>query len=317
MSTTPLRTAESPGEQAEAISLELRPNEALTLDLKCGRILAYAIYGSTDLSAPTIFLFHGMPGSRICGRSFEDKCIKTGARLVTIDRPGCGNSTFAPRTLAQWPEDALALADHLGIETFSVVGASGGAPFALACARYIPATRLSRTMLVCGIGPVESVGWMPWALMQLAPWAIKLFATYFLLPGLLGPYIDKDASQLKSLIESQCITPEEKAQIATQDGKRGLDDAVLQYLEAFKQGSEGAMHDGRLLSSAWGFRVEEIVGQRVRLVHGDQDTHAPLSMAKWVDRRLGGGRLKVVEGGTHFTVWEECGEDIFAWSAGI
>jgi pimeloyl-ACP methyl ester carboxylesterase len=317
MSSTSPRADTTSKVAPKPVSPNLKPNETLNLDLKSGRSLGYAIYNSKLPSAPTIFLFHGMPGSRICGRSFHDTCLKVGARLITIDRPGCGNSTFAPRTLVQWPEDVLALADHLEIDTFSIVGASGGAPFALACARYLPATRLLRTALVCGIGPVESLGWMPWALMRVAPWAIKLFAMRFLLPRLLGPYIDKNAAQLKSLIVSQCTTAEEKAQIATEEGKQGLDDAVLQHLEAFKQGSQGAMHDGLLLSSDWGFRVEDIVGERVWLVHGDQDTHAPLPMAKWVDEKLGGGRLKALEGGTHFTIWKECGEEIFTWTAGM
>jgi pimeloyl-ACP methyl ester carboxylesterase len=317
MSSTFLHVDTTSKVAPEPASPNLEPNETLTLDLKSGRTLGYATYGSKLPSSPTIFLFHGMPGSRICGRSFHETNLKVGARLITIDRPGCGNSTFAPRTLVQWPEDVLALADHLEIDTFSIVGASGGAPFALACARYIPAMRLLRTTVVCGIGPVESLGWIPWALMRVAPWAINMFATRFLLPRLLGPYIDKNAAQLKSLIVSQCTTPEEKAQIATEEGESGLDDAVLQHLEAFKQGSQGAMHDGMLLSCDWGFRVEDIVGERVWLVHGDQDTHAPLSMAQWVDEKLGGGRLKVLEGGTHFTIWKECGEKIFRWNAGV
>jgi len=316
MSGTTTYIERTPHIPADAASPKLKHNETLTLNLESGRTLGYATYGSTLPSAPTIFLLHGMPGSRICGRSFHDACLKVGARLITIDRPGCGNSTFAPRTLIQWPEDVLALADHLEIDTFSIIGASSGASFALACACYLPATRLLRTMLVCGIGPVESLGWIPWALMRVAPWAIRLFAVHFLLPRLLGPYIDKNAEQLKDLIESQCTTLEEKEQVATEEGQKGLDDTVLQYVEAFKQGRQGPMHDGLLLSSGWGFRVEDINGDRVRVIHGDQDTHAPLSMAKWVDGKLGGGRLQVLEGVTHFTIWKKCGEEVFSWAAG-
>ncbi|KAF2823440.1 alpha/beta-hydrolase [Ophiobolus disseminans] len=307
-----------PTHPPDPTKLTLNPNETLTLTLADGRTLSYATHGSTTSSAPVIFLFHGMPGSRICGRSFDSVCQKVGARLICPDRPGCGSSTFAPRTLAQWPEDVLALADHLLIQKFSIVGASGGAPFALAFARYIPKERLQRTTLVCGIGPTESLPYLNWRLMGLTSFLLKHFATHFLIPALLGPYINKDAAGLKRTLEDQCTTPKEKALIS-ENGEDGtsLDDAVLQYLEAFKQGSRGCVHDGGLLAREWGFRVDGIDGERVWLVHGDRDTHAPVAMARWVDGRLGGGRLRVVQGGTHFTVWKECGEEVFRWTAGL
>jgi hypothetical protein len=50
-------------------------------------------------------------------------------------------------------------------------------------------------------------------------------------------------------------------------------------------------------------------------VHGDQDAQAPLKVAQWIDERLGGGRLKILEGKTHFTIWKEHSEEIFRQSA--
>ena len=313
-SSTPLPPSHPPN----PTNLLLRPTESRTLPLPSTRTLGYATYGSTLPSAPTIFLFHGLPGSRICGRAFDLLCQKLNIRLITIDRPGCGLSSFSDRKLVDWPNDVVALANHLGIETFGIVGASGGAPYAMACARYISKQRLVRTVIVCGIGPIESVPWLSWRIMGLTPFLLKGFATWFLLPALLGPYIGKDAAGLKRVLEDQCTTPEEKAIIATDaEDDRSLDDAVCQYLEAFKQGPRGCMHDGSILSSEWGFKVEEIDGERVWLVHGDRDTHAPVAMARWVDGKLGGGRLRVVEGGTHFTIWRDVGEEIFGWCAGL
>lgn len=56
-----------------------------------------------------------------------------------------------------WPEDISQLADALEIGTFAVLGASGGGPYAAACAYKIP-QRLTATAIVCGMGPAEAPG---------------------------------------------------------------------------------------------------------------------------------------------------------------
>ncbi|KAF2684815.1 alpha/beta-hydrolase [Lentithecium fluviatile CBS 122367] len=298
------------------------PTEDLTHTLPDNRTLSYATYGSASPSAPTMFLFHGMPGSRLCGRNWDKLCQRLPARLIALDRPGCGLSTPGDRGLKEWPQDVLSLADHLGIERFSVVGASGGGPFALACARWIPRERLRGATVVCGIGPVEAlldtVPVLSWRFGGLTPWVLKLAARYVVLPSILAPYGTKDPSQLKRVLEDQCVTPEEKALIAPSGDSESwgsLDDSVAQFLEAFKQGSVGAMQDGTVLCRDWGFDLKEVDSGKVWLVHGDHDRTAPVEVARWMDERLGGGRLKVLEGKTHFTIWKDHSEEIFRQSA--
>lgn len=301
--------------------LELKLNESQTFNLPDTRILSYATYGSTNLSDPVVFLFHGLPGSRICGRGWDKLCQKLGARLITIDRPGYGLSTLANRRLVDWPSDVVALADHLQIERFSIIGASGGGPFALACARFIPAQRLRSTTVVCGIGSLESVldttPYLSWRLGGLTHWTLSFIARYFIFPSVMRPYLTKDPSVLKRVLEDQCTTPEEKAIIHDTTSATNLDDAVVQYLEAFRQGTGGCKLDGVALTSEWGFNLKDVDGERVWLVHGDQDAVAPVANARWIDERLGGGRLTVLEGKTHFTIWKEGDEDIFRRSAGL
>jgi pimeloyl-ACP methyl ester carboxylesterase len=293
--------------------LTLKPNECQTHTLPDNRTLGFATYGSTDPSHPVIFLFHGMPGCRIDGRSFDKLCQRIGARLITIDRPGNGLSTLADRRLVDWPADVVSLADHLGIEKFSIVGASGGGPYALACARFVPKERLRSTTVVCGIGPVESL--VPWRLFGLVPWLLRIVARYMILPSIVKPYLTKDPAQLKRVLEGQMKTEEEKAFANDPTRDTNLDDVVASLLETFKQGTGGVMQDGTVLSSDWGFDLREVEGERVRLVHGDQDRTAPLKMAQYIDKQLGGGRLQVLEGQTHFTIWRDHTEDIFRRSA--
>ncbi|KAF1846397.1 alpha/beta-hydrolase [Cucurbitaria berberidis CBS 394.84] len=309
-----------PSSPPDPAKLILRPEECQTLTLPDKRNLGFAAYGSTTLSDPVIFLFHGLPGCRLVGRGWNKLCKTIGARLITIDRPGCGLSTLAERGLTEWPEDVVSLADHLGIRRFSVVGASGGGPFALACARFIPKERLRGTTVVCGIGSMESlpdtVPYLSWQLMGITPWALKLVARYVILPSLVRPYLTRDPSRLKRVLEDQCTTPEEKAQIMEDDdSETNLDDAVAGLLEAFKQGTGGCMLDGTVLASNWGFDLGDVDSDKVWLVHGDQDIQAPLKMMQWIHERLGGGRLRVLEGKTHFTIWKDHSEEIFRQSA--
>ena len=56
-------------------------------------------------------------------------------RLVGVDRPGMGRSSFKlRRRFLDWPDEVAELADRLGLNRFAVVGFSGGGPYAAACA---------------------------------------------------------------------------------------------------------------------------------------------------------------------------------------
>jgi pimeloyl-ACP methyl ester carboxylesterase len=306
-STLPPRVPPSPSK------LKLQPHESLTYALSSARTLGYAVYGSTSPASRVIFFFHGMPGSRICGRSWNKLCHRLDVRLICIDRPGYGLSTPSTRCLTDWPSDVLSLADHLHIDKFSVIGGSAGGPFALACARFIPSTRLRGTTVVCGIGPLDAIVPFGW---RWAKWLVGVIARHLVLPRVLAPYANQDSQGLKRVLEDQCVTEEEKAFIYQEAKEGDLDDAVVQFLEAFRQGDGGARLDGKILTSDWGFDVGEVKNkEKVWLLHGDQDRIAPLGYAEWIDGRLGGGRLKVLKGMTHSTIWKEGEEEIFRQSA--
>jgi pimeloyl-ACP methyl ester carboxylesterase len=104
-----------------------------TMSLPDGRTVGYADYGTSDQTA--VLWCHGGPGSRLEPEALAPAARAAGLRIVGIDRPGYGDSTPVPgRTIGQWVPDALALADHLGIEHFATVGVSTGGAYALALA---------------------------------------------------------------------------------------------------------------------------------------------------------------------------------------
>jgi len=73
------------------------------ITLKDGRKLAYAEYG--EPAGKPVFFFHGTPGSHFFHPP-DGITQKMGVRLITVDRPGYGLSTFLPkRRILDWPGD--------------------------------------------------------------------------------------------------------------------------------------------------------------------------------------------------------------------
>ena len=125
-----------------------------TLTLSDGRTLGFAEWG--DQAGTPVFHFHGSSSSRL--EHPIDPGSLDGVRLVTLDRPGHGLSDFqAGRRLLDWPTDVVALADHLGIDSFGVSGWSFGGPYAMACARLIP-DRLTGVALISSFAPYDRLG---------------------------------------------------------------------------------------------------------------------------------------------------------------
>ena len=124
------------------------------IKLKDERLLGYSEYGALD--GKPVFYFHGHPGSRRDWSAYDsgNAAAELQARVIAVDRPGHGLSDFKPRrTIPDWPDDVTELAEALNVGRFAVLGASGGGPYAAACAFKIP-QRLAATAIVCGMGPV-------------------------------------------------------------------------------------------------------------------------------------------------------------------
>lgn len=118
----------------------------LTCRLPDGRTLGYAEFGCPN--GRPLMWFHGFPMSRLDGWAADRIARRRGIRVIAPDRPGFGLSTFQPsRRIVDWPADVKALADHIGIKRFAVLGLSGGGPYAVACAYALP----KQTMTACGV----------------------------------------------------------------------------------------------------------------------------------------------------------------------
>jgi pimeloyl-ACP methyl ester carboxylesterase len=132
------------------------PRTDADIQLSGKRLLAYAEYG--DPGGVPVFLFHGLPGSRLAWGLLPDNPFPPGLRIVAPDRPGYGRSDPNPyHTLLDWANDVTQLADALAIDTFAIVGISGGGPGALACAWKMPERVTSVGVVACP-APTDASG---------------------------------------------------------------------------------------------------------------------------------------------------------------
>jgi hypothetical protein len=79
--------------------------------------------------------------------------------------------------------------------------------------------------------------------------------------------------------------------------------------EAFRQGYDGALQDGQVLSGPLGFRIQDIRSDLpVRLWYGKQDVNVPLYHGQTIAQRLGDRTKLRVEDETHASIyfnWKE------------
>ena len=119
--------------------------ERENLRLSDGRMLTYFMDGPRSLegppleqSLPHVFVFHAM---FLSGNSFIMTEPPRDCVLVCVNRPGYFGSDLPPGndySFEDFAADIKELADHLGLESFLVIGHSSGGPCALACAAYMP-----------------------------------------------------------------------------------------------------------------------------------------------------------------------------------
>ena len=275
-----------------------------TITLSDGRSLTCAEYG--DLHGKPVFFFHGSPGSCYF-RPPDEVTSRLGVRLICVDRPGYGESTFQPgRCLLDWPVDITQLADSLGIDQFAVAGHSGGGPHSLACAHDLP-DRITAAATLCGAGPVETPG-ATVGMTSLNRFGFK-FGRYF--PWPLGRLITWFVFRERCADPSRVMDREIGLRPPADDeliARPEIRQACLQSeLEAFRHGLKAMSWDVRLITRRWGFRLEDI-RTPVFIWHGTADNVTSDTMAKYLAAKIPHSRLTLCEGEGHlllFPHWEE------------
>src|SRR5580698_8616828 len=218
-----------------------------------------AVKLSGDHAGEPVFYLHGTPGSRVGPRPTDRELTERRVWLISFDRPGYGRSDRLPsRAVADVVGDVVAIADSLGLERFGVLGRSGGAPHALACAALLP-HRVTRAAALVSLAPRQARG-LDWfegmaesnvdAYTVAADDPVKLEA---LLKDAAARIYADPTSHVTWLNEEM---PESDRQAVA---NRGVNAALAQsFAEAVRDSAEGWIDDVLAFCSPWGFDLSSI-----------------------------------------------------------
>ncbi|ETN41029.1 uncharacterized protein HMPREF1541_02963 [Cyphellophora europaea CBS 101466] len=302
----------TPAEPTGTIGIRLDDTTSDTLTLPSGRKLGYAQYGAPN-GTPILYM-HGFPSSRLEGAMFEPIAHKLGARIIAIDRPGFGLSSppppdQPPRTLLSAAQDVHALTQHLGLRRYGVLGISGGGPYALACAKALPAEELRAVCIVCGIGSPD----MGYRGMQFPNYLGWTYGQRWL-PGLVRWWFGRQPDARLDLSDEERLRlmrrgfEKEKAGMHPKDVAFFGDENWMKMRlrltrETYAQGLMGMSDDYRVLNSDFGFRIEDIRKDLpVQVWHGDKDVFAPTRHGREVAKRLGDNATLHITDDTHASI---------------
>ena len=278
------------------------------LRLATGRRLAYDEHGAA--AGTPIFYFHGSPSTRLEWHLFCSEALtrKLTVRLIVPDRPGLGRSDFQPgRRISDWPADVIALADHLALARFAVLGYSGGGPYAAVCALKIP-ERLTHVGIVSGTGPFDEPGLLvainPINLrfIQLArtnPWLSRLALR------LMGRMVKYWPRRFATQAKAGFPAPDQVV-LARPDFQRAF---VAMIQEGLRAGPRGAQLDTALMASPWDFRPQDIRAA-VHLWHGEADANAPLAMGRYMAATIPNSHASFYPGEGHLSLIAKHMEEI-------
>lgn len=269
------------------------PDGAVSID---GRRVAYAEYGAPD--GDVVFYLSGGDSARLEGEALAADALALGLRVIAPDRPGFGHSEpAAGRRFIDWPRDVAAIADHIGVQCFSVIALSGGAPHGLATAWAMP-ERVTALVLV-GAAP--------------APQYARL-ATDIAFPfRLVAKLADWSPWALRKLLEQQRTLAFDQPAKLLRQTKGGVGAADARYLEAhadryiaakrvgYRQGVAGSVAEHVLYRRDWGFRLEELC-VRTAMYIGESDVMASLRANRAMAAAIPGATLSVVPGEGHLSL---------------
>ncbi len=278
--------------------MELSLNQC-NLQLDDGRILAYSEWG--DQNGIPCFYAHGCPGSRLEGLLFDKKAKQYGIRLIAIDRPGMGNSSYQKkRTFLDYPKDVLNLADKLAIDKFGIWGWSGGGAHALACTYSIPKRKLLFVIDCAGYTNFAELSDAKSLLTTKADkWSYKLaqnskvlFQLFFYLFYIAIKYFP---SLYVKLLKKGLSKEDSKAFNHPDIIKNFVEDQK----EAFKKKSKGVTIDAFIHYKDWGYKIRDIE-TKVIIFHGSQDKYVPFKYSLHKKEQLQHCELHELKNQGHF-----------------
>jgi pimeloyl-ACP methyl ester carboxylesterase len=279
------------------VSSVRRPALEGSVAVRGKRRLSFAEYGHAR--GPAIVWMHGTPGARrqipLEARSLAEH---HGLRIIGIDRPGIGSSTpHLYENVLDWTVDLEIMLETLGVDTFRLIGLSGGGPYVLAAGAAMP-DRVHGIGVLGGVVPTRGPDATDGGLIQLAvhlapmiqltrvPLGVALTAAIRLARPMAGLALDLYAVLQPPGDRTLLSRPEFKAMF--------LDDLI----NGSRFQTSAPLNDLLLFTRDWGFTAAEVVVP-VRWWHGDHDHIVPFRHGQHLVDRLPDAVLSVIDGESH------------------
>ena len=233
-----------------------------------GRVLRIHETGARgEPGSLTLVWHHGSPQTGALFEPLVSAAGERGIQLVSYGRPGYGGSSARPgRDVASAADDVRQVADALGVERFSVMGASGGGPHVLACAALLP-DRVAGAVCLAGLAPLTHA----------FDWYEGMVSD-----GGLRAAVDGRAARARyaasEVFDPTVFTPSDWAALRGTWSSLGADAE-----RAGSAGPDGLIDDDVAFVTPWGFDVAGIAAP-VLLVQGGQDRVVPPAHTEWLLR---------------------------------
>jgi pimeloyl-ACP methyl ester carboxylesterase len=273
-----------------------RADREFAVPLPGGRRLGVAEFRGEGGGVPVLYL-HGFLGSRLEPGAIEGRT----ATILGVDRP-CYGRTDAQEgepSLAAFGRDVRDGLDALGVGRCVVVGASAGAPYALAAALALGPARAPRLVLAGGIGGPDVLGGAGGGAVTIVRLSGRgrfgrgrLLRRWFGLARRTG--LDRALLGAAIGAESEALA------------RHGLRASLVheRMLRSLREGSGPAMRgiaaDARLLTRPWDVDPGALEAGAL-VVHGADDAVVPVAHARWWAARLPRARLEVLPGERHLS----------------
>jgi pimeloyl-ACP methyl ester carboxylesterase len=277
-----------------------------------GRRLSVESLGDPD--GKPVFMLHGTPGGSHGPVPRGIALYRLGIRLISYDRPGYPGSTRKKgRTVAAAAADVKAIAEHFGFDRFSVVGRSGGAPHALACAAILN----EQVMCAAALGSLapydaEDLDWSA----GMTDSNVQAFRDVNGDPRALIATLNEQASKARGNSDGlfELLWPE----LVGHD-KEVISDIALRHIiaqvhvGALRKTANGWIDDVIALARPWGFELSDITAP-VKLWSGSADVFSPADHTDWLAKRIQHVEVDIELGKAHFGSVEIM-PSILAWIA--
>ena len=265
-----------------------------------GRALAWTEFG--DREGVPIVAFHGSPGSGYDFAGVSETAAGKGVRLIAVDRPGYGLSTFDPaRSYRSGAHDIGELADHLGIDRFAVIGHSSGGPNAAACARFL-ADRLTCSAIASGPAPPDAgiskhdvmrQNRVAQRLQVLAPRLMSAAWGAGLRQAQRAP--DKALAYMRRTLPAADVAVIDRPEIAA-----GLRAAFAWPVS--RTAGHAAVQDVQVERRPWGYRLGDIATS-VHVWHGEADRNVVVANGRYQAQAIPGATLHEIAHEGHWLIY--------------